>query len=52
MVGLFSMVVKFVSSFAERAMTDIMQQALPDVLKEAPLSDNERELSLCVNCGF
>lgn len=45
MVGLFSMVISFVSSFAERAMTDIMQQALPDVLKEAPLSDNERELS-------
>jgi hypothetical protein len=45
MIGLFSMVVSFVSSFAERAMTDIMQQALPDVLKDAPLSDNERELS-------
>ena len=45
MVGLFSMVVKFVSTFAERAMTDIMQQTLPDVLKNAPLSNSERELS-------
>jgi len=45
MLGLFSMVVSFVSSFAERAMTEIMQQSLPDALKYAPLSDNERQLS-------